>query len=103
MHIIVIVVNDIIVILKHISKLGTSKRLLNTKIEPNFEGSKKLNVDGGMSCCARVKRNRSQLNPKAWFWIIIVHLSQLRCSFLCSLALNPYVLCTGEFKPLPSK
>ena len=47
MHIIVIVVNDIIVILKHISKLGTRKRLLNTKIEPNFEGSKKLNVEDG--------------------------------------------------------
>lgn len=26
---------------------GTRKRLLNTKIEPNFEGSKKSNVDGG--------------------------------------------------------
>lgn len=47
MHIIVIVVNDIIVILKHISKLGTRKRLLNTKIEPNFTDSKKSNVDGG--------------------------------------------------------
>ena len=45
MHIIVIVVNDIIVILKHISKLGTRKRLLNTKIEPNFTDSKKSNVD----------------------------------------------------------
>lgn len=44
MHIIVIVVNDIIVILKHISKLGTRKRLLNTKIEPNFTDSKKSNV-----------------------------------------------------------
>ena len=48
MHIIVIVVNDIIVILKHISKLGTRKRLLNTKIEPNFTDSKKSNVDGGL-------------------------------------------------------
>lgn len=37
--------NDIIVILKHISKLGTRKRLLNTKIEPNFTDSKKSNVD----------------------------------------------------------
>ena len=45
MHIIVIVVNDIIVILKHISKLGTRKRLLNTKIEPNFTDSIKSNVD----------------------------------------------------------
>lgn len=45
MHIIVIVVNDIIVILKHISKLGTRKRLLNTKIEPNFTDSKKSNVE----------------------------------------------------------
>ena len=45
MHIIVIMVNDIIVILKHISKLGTRKRLLNTKIEPNFTDSKKSNVD----------------------------------------------------------
>ena len=44
MHIIVIVGNDIIVILKHISKLGTRKRLLNTKIEPNFTDSKKSNV-----------------------------------------------------------
>ena len=26
---------------------GTRKKLLNTKIEPNFEGSKKLNVVGG--------------------------------------------------------
>ena len=26
---------------------GTRKKLLNTKIEPNFEGSKKSNVDGG--------------------------------------------------------
>lgn len=26
---------------------GTRKRLLNTKIEPNFENSKKSNVDGG--------------------------------------------------------
>lgn len=26
---------------------GTRKKLLNTKIEPNFDGSKKLNVDGG--------------------------------------------------------
>ena len=45
MHIIVIVVNDIIVILKHISKLGTRKRLLNTKIGPSFTDSKKSNVD----------------------------------------------------------
>lgn len=47
MHIIVIVVNDIIVILKHISKLGTRKKLLNTKIEPNFNGSIKSNVVWG--------------------------------------------------------
>lgn len=26
---------------------GTRKKLLNIKIEPNFEGSKKSNVDGG--------------------------------------------------------
>ena len=26
---------------------GTSKKLLNTKIEPNFKGSKKLNVEEG--------------------------------------------------------
>ena len=45
MHIIVIVVNDIIVILKHISKLGTRKRLLNTEIESSYENSKNLNVD----------------------------------------------------------
>ena len=44
MHIIVIVVNDIIVILKHISKLGTRKNSINTKIEPNFTDSKKSNV-----------------------------------------------------------
>lgn len=57
MHIIVIVVNDIIVILKHISKLGTRKRLLNTKIEPNFADSKKSNVDGG-TCLAAPRMGR---------------------------------------------
>ena len=45
MHIIVIVVNDIFVILKHISKLGTRKRLLNTKIESPYGNSKRLNVN----------------------------------------------------------
>ena len=29
---------------KHVKEIGTRKTQLNTKIEPNFKGSKKLNV-----------------------------------------------------------
>lgn len=35
---------------------GTRKKPLNTKIEPNLDGSLKSNVDGGLSCYARIKR-----------------------------------------------
>ena len=42
--------------LTKITMIGTRKDRLNTKIEPYYEGSKKLNVVGGTVLVARIKR-----------------------------------------------
>jgi len=83
-----------------VSRLYLSyNKIANNKSHWLFYGA-----EGG-TCLAALALNgtvRTQ-NQKRGFDLFVLHLSQLRCSFLCSLALNPFVLCTGEFKPSPSK
>ena len=42
--------------LNNIVMIGTRRNTINTEIESSQENSKKLNVDGGLSCHARNKR-----------------------------------------------